>query len=61
MRKRCDSGECVRQEAEILRSALEVSTQMLEAMMVHMRCWEIEPIVNVQGRIAANNAILVKS
>lgn len=42
-----------------LRTALETSTTMMEAMMVQMHSWEIEPAVNVRGQMAENHAALV--
>lgn len=48
--------------AEInLRAALENSTSMMEAMMVQMHSWEIEPVVNVRGQMSLNKKLLASS
>lgn len=51
-------GESMGIKPIALRAALENSTSMMEAMMVQMYSWEIEPTVNVRGQMSLNKKLL---
>jgi hypothetical protein len=58
MDKAADEIERLNSQNAQLRDALEISTSMMEAMMVQLYSWEHEPTVNVRGRMASNRVLL---